>query len=70
MEVVHDIRGFVEELNKDGERVKEPIFIFLSAHVGDPNFQTVWRRLGVSHFYEKPLTNAKASELHQVLLNC
>lgn len=67
IEVVHDVRGYIAELNKDKQLVEEPVFIFLSAHVSDPNFQTVWRRLGVQHFYEKPLSDTAARELQEIL---
>ena len=43
--------------------LQEPIYIFLSSHVGNTQFVKYCREQGVQHFFEKPISNAKLKSL-------
>ena len=38
IEIVKEIQAYIKKLNEKVYTVEEPLFMFLSAHVGDENF--------------------------------
>lgn len=68
IEVVTEVKAFIRDQNSEKITVEEPTFVFASAHVGNQDFQTVWRRMGVSHFFEKPLRPQHFKELERIVL--
>ena len=68
MEVVHEVRAFIRDKNSKRITVEEPVFAFASSYVANTEFQQVWRGLGVSHFFEKPLRQRDFKEIERLVL--
>ena len=70
IEVVKEVKEFYNRIIMENDQMltrelflQEPIYIFLSSHVGNTQFVKYCREQGVRHFFEKPISNAKLKSL-------
>lgn len=70
LEVVKELKEFYNKTVLEFDQVltqdlflQEPVYIFLSSHVGNKIFARYCRKQGVQHFFEKPISNAKLKTL-------
>jgi len=64
IETVQEIKRIYENMNiEDDLDLIEPTYIFLSAHISNLYFQNHCKRIGVEHFFEKPVSPDKLNLL-------
>jgi len=72
IQVVQELRQFFKntidelELTIPGIKLKEPLFVFLTAHAS-PLFKTHLKAIGVDHCYEKPIQLYRLEEILKLI---